>query len=258
MTARSISPLPTQAAICITILRNQSSATYFMLTGPVDASGWPTLPVRGYRHQCCGSNNQELLWEPPTFSATILPLILPADLTLANGVGVVTATFNTLGAQYLRATDTSNSKITGTSADFSVAAAPVPDHFVFSGAPNSSVAGTSFNVTVTAYDSSSHVLSGFPGQVHFSSTDAHAVLPPDYAFTSADHGTHTFSVTLTTAGIQALTVALVGNAALRGTQNGITVQAGALSQLALTAQTNTTCGRGGFCRHGVLRRTHTA
>jgi hypothetical protein len=31
--------------------------------------------------------------------------------------------------------------------------------------------------------------------VHFTTTDPSAILPPDYTFTAADQGTHTFTIT---------------------------------------------------------------
>src|SRR5262249_27218818 len=41
---------------------------------------------------------------------------------------------------------------------------------------------------------------------HFTSTDGAAKLPADYPFVAADHGTHTFTVTLNTTGSQSITV----------------------------------------------------
>ncbi len=64
------------------------------------------------------------------------------------------------------------------------------------------IAGT---VTVTAHDPAGNVVTNYTGTVHFSSTSA-GILPPDYTFTPADNGSHTFNVTLTTTGTQALTV----------------------------------------------------
>ena len=46
---------------------------------------------------------------------------------------------------------------------------------------------------------------GYTGTVHFTSSDAQAGLPADYTFTAADAGSHTFTVTLKTAGTQSIT-----------------------------------------------------
>jgi hypothetical protein len=72
-------------------------------------------------------------------------------------------------------------------------------------APSSAIVGTPITVTVTA------MVGGrrdtiFNSPIHFTSSDSGAVLPPDYAFTAADAGSHTFTdgVTLPTTGIQSI------------------------------------------------------
>jgi hypothetical protein len=89
-------------------------------------------------------------------------------------------------------------------------------------------------VTVTAVDSSGNVDPTYTGTVHFTSSDAQAVLPADYAFTSADAGMHNFSVTFLTAGSQALTATDTVTAAVTGSQTGIIVNPAAASTLVLS------------------------
>jgi hypothetical protein len=72
--------------------------------------------------------------------------------------------------------------------------------------PASATAGTARSVTVSAFDLAGNPDPGYTGTVHFTSSDDQAGLPADYTFTAADHGTHTFSATLRTAGTQTLTV----------------------------------------------------
>jgi hypothetical protein len=69
----------------------------------------------------------------------------------------------------------------------------------------SPVAGAAVPLVVTALDVGGHRIA-YTGTVHFTSTDPHAVLPPDYTFTPADNGQHVFTVTLTTAGNQVVTI----------------------------------------------------
>jgi hypothetical protein len=64
---------------------------------------------------------------------------------------------------------------------------------------------------------------GYTGKVSFSSSDAKAVLPGSYTFTSANHGMQTFSATLNTPGTQSLTVK--DTASHSSTEPGITVTA---------------------------------
>jgi hypothetical protein len=80
-----------------------------------------------------------------------------------------------------------------------------PAAYLALGAPSSANGGTPFNVTLSARDASGGVATGYTGAVHFTSSDALATLPPDYTFTTADAGAHTFSVTLRTSGIQTVT-----------------------------------------------------
>jgi len=59
-------------------------------------------------------------------------------------------------------------------------------------APSRARAGSPFTVTVTA------LINGQPdtiinSPVHFTSSDPGALLPPDYLFTTADAGSHTFT-----------------------------------------------------------------
>src|SRR5262249_32124017 len=71
----------------------------------------------------------------------------------------------------------------------------------------------------SARDASDNVLTGYTGTVHFTSPDPlGATLPPDFTFTTADAGVHTFTngVTLYTAGSQTVTVADTAIAGLTG------------------------------------------
>src|SRR5262245_45138366 len=108
-----------------------------------------------------------------------------------------------------------------------------------SGFPATTTAGTAGNFTVIAQNADGTTNIGYTGTVHLSSTDAQAVLPPDYPFTAADNGTHTFSVTLETAGFQSITATDTRTATITGAQAGIRVvplasitgpSAGALNQ----------------------------
>jgi DNA/RNA endonuclease G (NUC1)/fibronectin type 3 domain-containing protein len=84
-----------------------------------------------------------------------------------------------------------------------VAAAAPATHFSLS-LPASATNGTPFNVTVTALDASNATAIGYTGTVHFTSSSA-GTLPADYTFVAGDNGVHTFSVTLTTNGLQTVT-----------------------------------------------------
>jgi hypothetical protein len=88
-------------------------------------------------------------------------------------------------------------------------------------APDTVTAGMPFAVTVTAVDVFAQLAVGYTGTVTFSTTDPdpNVVLPPDYPFTLADQGRHTFlaGFTLVTAGDQTLTVTDISANAITGT-----------------------------------------
>ena len=119
---------------------------------------------------------------------------------------------------------------TGTNAKFwdTVQKTAVPagvTHFSISPSTTTTTAGTSFSITVTALDASNHVVTGYTGMVHFTSSDGQAIsgngLPADYMFTGTDAGMHTFTngVTLKTAGNQTVSVNDTANTGLTGTTN---------------------------------------
>ncbi len=101
-------------------------------------------------------------------------------------------------------------------------------------ATSSETAGTSFKVTVTAETSSGATDTGYTGTIHFTSSDAQAVLPANFAFPGTDDGIATFSVTLKTAGTQSITATDTSNSAITGTVSGIVVSPAPVSQLILS------------------------
>jgi plastocyanin len=120
---------------------------------------------------------------------------------------------------------------------------PVAAQLIVS-APSSVSAGSPFDVTVMAVDSNGTIVPGYTGTVSFSSTDTSpAALPANYTFTSNDQGTHTFSagVTFNTLGTQTLTVQDTTNTSISGSAT-ITVGAGAIARLVVSAPPNTTAG----------------
>jgi len=84
-------------------------------------------------------------------------------------------------------------------------------------APSTVVAGTPFTVTVTV------LYKGKPdtvinGRIHFTCSDSAAVLPPDYYFTPADAGSHTWTegFTLSTPGTQTISGEIIDAAGING------------------------------------------
>jgi len=102
------------------------------------------------------------------------------------------------------------------------------------GLPSSSTAGVAGILTATIRDTFGNIDASYRGTVQLSSTDPQAVLPGPYTFTAADGGTHTFAVTLKTAGTQSITATDPVTAGLTGSQR-TQVAAAALSRLSVSA-----------------------
>jgi probable HAF family extracellular repeat protein len=127
----------------------------------------------------------------------------------------------------------------GTNHDFLA----TPPLFLIMAAPTA-VAGTPFDIIVTALDAQGNIDTGYQGTVTFTSSDAYpGLLPADYTFTSADQGTHTFSgvVTFFTAGAQMLTAQDTADSSLTGSAT-VSVVAAPASQLLITGPANAVSG----------------
>ncbi|MDR3389133.1 MAG: hypothetical protein P4L92_18990 [Rudaea sp.] len=145
--------------------------------------------------------------------------VLPANATLTNGVGSFSATLTTVGNQTITATDTTTPSVTGTSNPIAVSAGAATHFTVI--APGSATIGTPFSIAVTALDQFNNTATGYAGTVHFTSTDAAAVLPADATLT---FGLGIFpTVTLNTAGSQTVTATDTVTATTTGTSSQITV-----------------------------------
>jgi hypothetical protein len=115
----------------------------------------------------------------------------------------------------------------------------VATHFSVTAATTPQIAGTAFNITVTALDASNVLVSTYTGTVHFASSDIRAVLP---ANSPLANGTGTFSVMLKTPAAQTVTVSDAAGTLTPGTSNSISVSAAAASQFSVTAPATATVG----------------
>ena len=143
---------------------------------------------------------------------------LPADATLTNGVGSFSITFKTAASQSLTATDTVMSTIKGTAAGI-VVTPGAATQFTLT-APASAAIGAAISSIVTAKDAYGNVAKGYTGTVHFTSTDALAVLPANTALTS---GAKQVTIKLKTAGNKTFTATDTVNAGITGTSTAVAV-----------------------------------
>jgi hypothetical protein len=144
-----------------------------------------------------------------TFTSSDSQATLPANYTFTAADAGVHGFFSnsilrTAGSRTVTAEDTADGTITGSS---TVTVNPaLADHFSVR-ASGTAKAGTAFDLTVTALDRFNNTATSYTRAVSFTSTDASAVLPGNYTFTSTDAGQHIFTngVTLKTAGSQSVT-----------------------------------------------------
>ena len=221
------------------------SATALAVTGfpsPTTAGASQSFTVRAL-----DSNGNTAIGYTGTvhFTSSDVQAVLPANYTFVtadNGVHTFNGTLGTVGTQSISATDTANGGITGTQSGIVVNAGPTAQLLV-SGYPTPVIAGTSHPFSVTAQDAFGNLTTGYTGTVHFTSSDAAAILPANHTFTSGpgnkDNGVATFNATLNTAGTQSISATDTITASITGTQLGITVNpATANTTTALTSSAN--------------------
>ena len=143
------------------------------------------------------------------------------------GQHTVTLTLTTAGQQTVTATDRSNTSITGVSPTLSVA-----ETYLSASLNVASIqTGVPLSMTAQAKDSSGALVAGYVGTVQFSSTDSQFSFPANcgwgtsncYTFTAGDAGTHSFPVTLNTAGSQTMTATDKASSSISGTSAAVTV-----------------------------------
>ena len=112
------------------------------------------------------------------------------------------------------------------------------------GVPSRTTAGGAFSIIVTVQDASGKPAAAYTGTVHFTSSDARAILPADYTFTAADAGVHTFlgGATLKTAGLQSIAAKDRATSGLTGSPSGVTVAPAAASRLVISGPTTVSAG----------------
>ena len=154
--------------------------------------------------------------------------------TFSGGVTLFTA-----GPQMLTVQDTSESSITGM-AQINVTASSATSLLL--NAPSTAVAGTAFNVTVTALDAYGNVATGYTGTVLLTSSDRTPQLS-DYTFTPSDNGTHSFALTLFTAGVQTVLARDAANGSITNTKTTtVAVQAATPFDFLVTAPSSVVAG----------------
>jgi C1A family cysteine protease len=229
--------------VTATITGTQSSITVTPAAATtLTVSGFPSTRTAGSTHSVVVTaldaygNTASGYLGTIHFTSTDLAAVLPANYTFTGadgGVHVFSVTLKTAGSQGVRARDTVTATITG--AQYGIVVTPAAAKtLVVSGLASPRTAGVAGTVTVTAKDAYGNTATGYTGTVTFTSTDTKATLPANYKFTAANAGTHTFSVTLKTAGTQAIRARDTVTSTITGLQSGIIVTAAAATTLTVS------------------------
>lgn len=152
------------------------------------------------------------------FTSTDSLAVLPVTYTFTAadaGTHAFSMTFKTAGGQGMTVADSINTLITNTQRDIPITPAAVAGFNLR--APSNVTSGVAFTVTVQAVDAYGNVINGYVGKVHFTgATGGGNLLPADYTFTTADAGSHQFSITFASTGTQSIGVQDTNNGALKG------------------------------------------
>jgi hypothetical protein len=214
---------PTLVTMTDTMDGLSASPSITVLPGPAATfavSGYPASITEGFAGNVTVAAQDAFGNTATSYAGTVrltttdTQAVLPANYTFTtgsggdNGLHIFAVTLKTVGTQSITATDTAAHTITGTQGGI-VVRPPAAVNLSIT-APTSASAGSGLTITVTARDASGNATPGYSGTVHFASSDHVATLPADYTFVAGDSGTHSFSVTLKTAGTQSLTATDMG------------------------------------------------
>jgi hypothetical protein len=161
------------------------------------------------------------------FSSGDTQAIVPANATLASGVGTFSATLKTSGDQVLSAVDAASSSVSGS---VHATVAPTAATHIFVNAPSGMTTGVASTFTATARDQFNNTATGYTGLVRFYTTDTAGVLPIGNYPVSGGSGV--FSGQLNTAGTQTISVTDIFTASITGSSGSITVAAQVATQIA--------------------------
>ena len=151
------------------------------------------------------------------FSSTDSQAVLPADTPMNSVSATFSVTLNTAGSQMIAVSG--GASIGGVSSAINVGSG-MPAHFSVTAASYTATSGTPINIIVTAFDASGNTATGYSGTVHFTSSDAQALLPANSTLTS---GVGNFSATLKTSGSETIAATDTVSTSITGMSNAFNV-----------------------------------
>jgi len=190
-------------------------------TGPVIANGSATSTITITLKD---ASNNPVSGVVPTFTATDTGSTNSySGCSASNGSGISTCAFTSTRAEAKTLSISTPISLTGTSVTFDAGPATTFAVGAFSG--GSLTAGVADTFNVTAMDAFGNTVTGYTGNVTFTSNDGQAVLPANYTFTGGDLGVKSFAATLKTSGTRSVTATDTGTS-ITGTLSGVSVVPG--------------------------------
>jgi hypothetical protein len=197
------------------IIVNYTVSTLSAPTSHLSVAGYPAPTTAGDSHDFTVTAQDPFGYTDTHYAGTIRftssdvggSTILPTNYAFVasdQGVHTFNATLTTTGTRAITVVDVRTASITGTQSLIDVNPAPARTLRV-AGYPLATGTGSVHSFFVTARDGYDNTVPSYSGAVHFTSTDAAAALPADYAFVVGDQGTHIFVATLKTIGVQSIT-----------------------------------------------------
>jgi hypothetical protein len=222
------------ARVVIILNRPDTTATHFRLSVPNNIVAGSSFSVTITALDTAGNVATDFSGRVRLTSSDAQALF-PTDPILSNGVGSLAITLKTAGNQTISAS-AGGGTITGRSSDISVSPAEASQFSIHSA--TTTIAGSPLTLTMTALDAFGNTATSYNGTVHFSSSDASALLPSD---TQVKNGTGSFTVTLKQASDQTVTIADRTNGNVQGTVDVLVIAASA-SHLSVDAPASTQAG----------------
>ncbi len=166
---------------------------------------------------------------------------LPAGLSLNASTGAITGTPTTSGPATFTVKAADNFGDTPATQAYTLnVSAGAATHLALAVKSSTTVtAGGTVSFTVTALDVDGNTATSYSGTIKFTSSDAQAVLPSNSTLAS---GVGSFQATLKTAGSQTIAATDTTTASITGVTGAITVNAAAVSKLAVSAPSTATAG----------------
>ena len=204
-----VSPNATQN---FTLTVSPGAVSHFSVSAPPTTTAGSSFPITVTALDAFG-NTATSYAGTVHFTSTDPTALLPANSTLANGVGTESVTLETAGNQTITATDTVTSAITGSA---SVSVSPGAAVRLFWSGPTIVGSNNNDQYTITAQDQFGNTATGYNGTALLTSSDPGFVPSSGNPVTFTSGVVSGYNLVLKTAGVQTVTARDTTNPSITG------------------------------------------